>query len=370
MIPASESAALALRPAPIFLEGKLPVLEASTARHLGLQDGQVVQANAEVQNGQWRLRFMAGGEIPLTKDWPAQWRLAAGDSVLFRVQLMANGTIVLRPIPASPPALPSSPAAESEASPEVMATPLSHLLARPSDGSSLMALLTPGHLEAMTRHLGEMPGPLAEWLKNRPSMRLLNADQLKIWLLQSGWFNEALLFQGKAPAGADLKTALRSLLKSMQLGQDPGAKEVQSALDDLESSQLSTVIAAQHGEAAPAVMLAFRDAPPVKMQIRRSAKEHDGERALQIDLEINHVELGPIWLRTRILGSDQLDMVMWAERMDVVEMARAHTDRLQEQLQSAGLNMLSLQVFQGQAPHALTTTVVDREPGQLLDIRT
>lgn len=370
MIPASESAALALRPAPIFLEGRLPVLEASTARQLGLQDGQVVQANAEVQNGQWRLRFMAGGEIPLTRDWAAQWRLAAGDSVLFRVHVMANGTIVLRPMPPSPSPLPSPPSTENKASAGVMATPLSHLLARPLDGSSLMAMLTPGHLEAMTRQLGEMPGPLAEWLKSRPSMRMLNAEQLKIWLMQSGWFNEALLFQGKTPSGVDLKTALRGLLKSMQLGQDPGAQEVQSALDDLESNQLAAVIANQHGEAAPAVMLAFRDAPPIKMQIKRTAPEKDGERAFQIDLELNHVELGPVWLRTRIHGTDNLEMVMWAERMDVVEMARAHADQLQQQLQLAGLNVLSLKVFQGQAPQATATPVLDGDPGQLLDIRT
>ena len=43
-----------------------------------------------------------GKFIDLPKELPAGLRLASGDTALFRVQVLANGSIMLRPLQAAP----------------------------------------------------------------------------------------------------------------------------------------------------------------------------------------------------------------------------------------------------------------------------
>ena len=62
MITGAETAHLGLRPAPIYLEGRLPVLEAKVAGELGLHDGQVVQAAAESRSGALQLMLQRSEE--------------------------------------------------------------------------------------------------------------------------------------------------------------------------------------------------------------------------------------------------------------------------------------------------------------------
>ncbi len=161
MIAASEAAGLAQRPPPIYLEGKLPVIEASLARQLGLRDEQVVHANVASQAGQWQLRFQSGGRLDLPRDWPAAHGLKPGDTVAFKVLIQADGSIVLRPLNEANALNLAAPASGLAPTP-LLPDRLAQLLVRPQDMKGLQELLQPGVLEQLARQVGEWPGPLAQ----------------------------------------------------------------------------------------------------------------------------------------------------------------------------------------------------------------
>lgn len=372
MIAASEAAGLAQRPPPIYLEGKLPVIEASLARQLGLRDEQVVQANVASQAGQWQLRFQSGGRLDIPREWPATHGLSPGDTVAFKVLIQADGSIVLRPLNEANPLNLAAPASELAANPNpLLPDRLAQLLVRPQDMKGLQELLQPGVLEQLARQVGEWPGPLAQWLRNRPSMGNLSAEQVRAWLMQSGWFNEGLLGAGRPLPLADLKSALRALQRSLQSQQDGKARMVEDALDDIEASQLAGVHAhASTGELASGVMLAFRDMPPVRLSIRReTSSDSEGAGSFVLDLQMQTPDLGAIWLRTRITDTSKLDLTMWAMREDVVQLAQHHASTLRQQLRQAGLSLQSLHILQGQAP-AQNAEPRAAVPGQVVDVRT
>jgi len=77
---------------PIYLEGKLLPLQASTAAELGLKDGQVVQASVKLQNEQPML-ILQGRSLPA----PGIQASQVGESIWLRVQ---NGALV--PISSQP----------------------------------------------------------------------------------------------------------------------------------------------------------------------------------------------------------------------------------------------------------------------------
>lgn len=374
MIAASEAAGLAQRPPPIYLEGKLPVVEVALARQLGLRNEQVVQANVESQAGHWQLRFSSGARIDVPHDWPVSQGWNSGDQVQFRVMVQSDGSIMLRPL-TDPNALnlAALPGDTVAAQPPLMPDRLAQLLVRPTDMKGLQELLQPGVLEQLARQAGEMPGQLAQWLRNRPSMALLNAEQIRNGLLQSGWFNEGVLGSGRSMPLMDLKTALRALQRSIQANQDGKVRMVDEALDDIESAQLAAIsshLATSFGDLPVGVLMAFRDMPPVRFSIRRENPSPDeGRGGFVVDLQMKTPDLGPIWLRTRILDTSKLDMTMWAVRDDVVALAKSQSQNLRQQLSQAGLQLISLKILQGQAP-TFDPGMNAQGPGQVLDVMT
>ena len=120
MITGAETAHLAPKIPTIYLDGRLPLVVERTAAELGLRDGQVVQGTLESKPEALRLNLQnlqPGAYIDLPKDLPPGLRLASGDTALFRVQVLANGSIVLRPLQAAPAATPAAPASAAPALP-------------------------------------------------------------------------------------------------------------------------------------------------------------------------------------------------------------------------------------------------------------
>ena len=114
MIALAESTA-PLRPSPLFFQGQasVPLVEAVTARVLGLKDGQIVQATVQSQGEQMAL-MLRGRQIgvPRAHGWEVGQRLS------FQVQGHADGSVTLQllagsaraPFPlASPSAAPYAP---------------------------------------------------------------------------------------------------------------------------------------------------------------------------------------------------------------------------------------------------------------------
>ena len=149
------------------------------------------------------------------------------------------------------------------------------------------------------------------------------------------------------------------------------AEAVEDALTEMESSQLTAVASSHGSDLAVSLMLSFRDAPPVRLNWRREGSfEEYSSRPFIVDLEMNMAELGAMWLRTRIIEGSGVEMIMWAEREDVAQLARQHSSELRLQLQEAGLRVLSMQVIHGIAPRDESPLTPTRVTGQWVDIKT
>jgi len=370
MITGAETAHLNPRTPTIYLEGKLPLVIERTAAELGLRDGQVVQGTLESKLEHLRLNLQnlqPGAFIDLPKDLPAGLRLAAGDTALFRVQVLANGTIVLRPLQAAPAATPAAPASAAPTLPGRT----EQLGFRPPDMQALAQLLRPGVLEGLLQGLqASAPGlqALQQWLKVRPGMAQLTPEKLQQAMQRSGFMTENLLSQGLGSGLIDLKSVLRQLLRGGSAVDKDG--RIQDSLDDIESRQLMGQESIDGREWVFSMMLPFADAEPVALRWAR-AKRQPGQAKppLVIHLHTRNRDLGEIWLQTRISAQTDVDMVMWAEREDVVVRAKALASNLEQELDSAGLNMTRLQIIHGQGPQA-PMPYAPPSMGSLLDVQT
>ncbi len=373
MISSAETASLTGRLPPIYLEGRLPILEAPAVAALGLRDGQVVRPLVETRDGQLQL-MLQGLLIPV----PLPLRLAAGDRTAWLVRLDAQGRATLVPMAhgsdtgAAPAgALPSQQAAGR----------LEQLALRPPAMSALAALLQPGALAALFHATPqpEVGAQIAQWMRQWPSTSQLSADYLRRALRQGGWTQEAALARGEGPlpgAGPDTKTLLRALLEGGFQAPVATRAMLQEALDDIEARQLQTVVDPSAGrDLALAMLLPFADAEPVHLRWSQAREDSQngregGPAPWVVDLHTRSSAMGEVWLRTRISRGTQVELVMWAERAELAAQARAAGPSLAAWLNEAGLRMAGLQVIHGAPPPALEAQAPSTgDPGRLVDIR-
>lgn len=370
MITGAETAHLTPKIPTIYLEGKLPLVIERTAAELGLRDGQVVQGTLESKLDALRLNLLGpqpGAYIDLPKDLPAGLRLASGDTALFRVQVLANGTIMLRPLQAAP----ASPSTANPTAAPMLPGRTEQLGFRPPDMHALAQLLRPGVLEGMLQGLqASAPelGALQQWLKLRPGMAQLTPEKLQQAMQRSGFMTESLLTQGMGAGLIDLKSVLRQLMRGGSAVDKDGL--VSDSLDDIESRQLMGQESLSGREWVFSMMLPFADAEPVAMRLVRGRRQPgQGKPPLVIHLHTRNQDLGEIWLQTRISEQTDIDMVMWAEREDVAARAKALANNLEQELDSAGLNMTRLQIIHGQGPQD-PMPYAPPGTGSLLDVQT
>lgn len=370
MITGAETAHLTPKTPTIYLEGKLPLVIERTAAELGLRDGQVVQGTLESKPEALRLNLQnlqPGSYIDLPKDLPPGLRLASGDTALFRVQVLANGSIVLRPLQAAPATTPTAPASAAPALPGRT----EQLGFRPPDMQALAQLLRPGVLEGMLQGLqASAPGlqALQQWLKLRPNMAQLTPEKLQQAMQRSGFMTENLLTQGLGAGLIDLKSVLRQLMRGGSAVDKDGL--IGDSLDDIESRQLMGQERVDGREWVFSMMLPFADAEPVTMRwVRAKRQPGQAKPPLVIHLHTRNRDLGEVWLQTRISDQTDVDMVMWAEREDVVARAKALATNLEQELDSAGLNMTRLQIIHGQGPQD-PMPYAPPGMGSLLDVQT
>jgi len=377
MITGAETAHLSPKTPTVIWEGRLPLVLERVAAELGLRDGQIIQAVIESRMDRLRLLLQdpaqAGRFIDLPKDLPTGLRLAAGDTALFRVQVQADGSILLRPLPAQAVNRAGVNVGTGSVPPDAQVpSRLQQLSFRPPDMLALAQLLRPGGLDTLLQGLNPAAPEVAalqQWQSMRPHMAQLTPEKLKQLLQRSGLSTEALLAQGQAQGLVDLKTGLRQLLRLLQSTSSEAMGRVQEALDDIESRQLTAAETLTGREWVLSMMLPFADAEPVALRFVRSRQMGKDKPPLVIHLHTRNRDLGEIWLQTRIHQQTEVDMVMWALREDVVHRARELAPNLQEELDSAGLNMTRLMVIHGPGP---TEPVTWNPPatGSLLDIKT
>lgn len=364
MIPGLEPAQLAARSGAIYLEGRLPMVVASMARELGLHDHQVISAKAQAQGSGWNLLLPGGQRLELPREFAGNTPLAHGDTLLFRVQLQADGSVLLRPM---------APPAASTAAEPLWPERNQQLLHRPPDPAALRQLLQPATLDQLLQLVRtaapELVAGLQAWMRLRPSMAQLTPARLQQLLMQGGWMTEALLAQGKGAGLVDLKTTLRSLLRGLG-----GASEtrvlLQDALDDIESRQLQASDTGSGKEWAISMVLPFVDAHPVHVRMNWRPAQDDTPSRFTLQLHTTSPELGDLWLQSQISNLANVELVMWADREDVARRAQARSASLADELDSAGLRMTRLQVIHGRRPEGTNDPWQPPGSGSVVDVAT
>jgi hypothetical protein len=349
---------------PIYLDGKLLTFQASIAQDLGLKDGQIVQALVRLHGDQPKL-LLQGRLI----DAPASALAAPGESMWLRVQNKAEGQWSFQPVPAPAGTQASSTALTLTAPTITMASSLApvvsriaNLLYRPTGAVELSQLYKPGTLDALLGTIAR-PDLLTQWRGLQLSMSQLTPSSLQ-QAMMGAMGSEVWLARGMPMAAQDPKQMLRKLidaistnnLNATQLNDGDDADSIgiisrlQRAVDDLEASQVQAVQAQAQQEILFNMTLPFADANPVELTIRRGPKQEGESPLLIINVHSKSEELGPVWLKTQLANSEQVELTMWSEDPSVVSQARSRSSLLGQELSSAGLSMKSFQVIQGARP--------------------
>jgi len=349
---------------PIYLDGKLLTFQASIAEALGLKDGQIVQALVRLHGDQPKL-LLQGRMI----DAPASSLAAPGESMWLRVQNKAEGQWSFQPVPA-PAGTQASSTALTLTAPTLMMAPslapvvsrIANLLYRPTGAVELSQLYKPGTLDALLGTIAR-PDLLTQWRGLQLSMSQLTPSALQ-QAMMGAMGSEVWLARGMPMAAQDPKQMLRKLIDAISTnnlnanqlndGDDTDSigiiSRLQRAVDDIEASQVQAVQAQAQQEILFNMTLPFADANPVELTIRRGPKQEGESPLLIINVHSKSEELGPVWLKTQLANSEQVELTMWSEDPSVVSQARSRSSLLGQELSSAGLTMKSFQVIQGARP--------------------
>jgi len=331
--------ALPTRVQPIYLEGRLVSLQASTAAELKLQDAQVVQAAVRLIGGETTL-LIKGKMIEAPNIPTAQ----VGQSIWLRVQERPDGAWGLLPL-AQGPGMP--PAGAS------LISRIANLLYRPTGSADLSQALDN---QQMTRLLAGLSRPdlQEQWRGLQLSMAALTPQALRAALM-GAMGSEVWLARGRNGPTSDPKQFLRGLLDALQSDDSVSDKDssthlVQRAIDNLESNQVQAVQAQAQREVMFSMTLPFIDGNPVELTFRRPPRGEGEPPAITVNVHSKSDTLGPVWLQTKLTGTEKVELTMWAEMADVAQQARSRQSELAQELTAAGLNLQAFKVVHGARP--------------------
>jgi hypothetical protein len=330
------------RISPVHLEMRQIYVEAPVARHLGLHDGQVVQAVAALRQDQ--LKLVLNEHV---FNLPLSPYIKEGDMVQLRAQLLPTGQWALQLLHSG------SFAGHDPLTPAAAPSRLNTLLFQPEGFANWLNLLRPGVLEAMLP-AGESQSLLERFLGQRLSMASLQGATLKRWVLKHTKSGEANLAEG-VPLDDDPKALLRLLMnaRATEESQEASANQetLQHALDELEGSQLKALQDLHKGDLNFSMVIPFSDADPIELQFERQGnKPGQPKNPLVVNIHTVSQSLGEVWLKTTIRQDAQVDLTMWALKPEVASLARFNASELTYELEFAGLVMGSFQVFNARRP--------------------
>ena len=322
---------------PIYLEGKLLPLAAPTAAELDLHDGQVIQATLRSLGTDLTL-MLKGKAIDVPLSHAQSW--APGQSLWLQVQARSDGAWGLLPLALPNPQSPASP----------LVSRISNLLYRPPS-DELSQLLSGTKISTLLQTLARSDLQ-AQWRSLQLSMGQLTPDALR-QALMGALGNETWLSRGRPNPGVDLKHFLRNLIGALE---DQGetseahSTELRHAVDALESHQVQAMQAQIQQEVMFTLTLPFVDANPATLVFRRSPQGEGQPPVFTVNVHSKSDQLGPVWLQTRLTGTQQVDLTMWAQVASVAEQARQRQTELGAELGAAGLNLQAFRVIHGTRP--------------------
>ena len=376
-----ELVSAASRIGPVQAENRTVWVQTPVAQQLGLRDGQIVQATAEVRDQRVRLWL---------KDFffelPNGWVLKDGDKPFLRVshnpggwgfliQAYPNGqapAATATPVnqlfglraAAPPPLIPPD-----EALPEQLPNRLGMLLMHPPGFATFSKLLSDVAQGSWSTQADIGPW-LQRLLQQRNSMAQINPSMLRKAVMGQARSIENILLQGQEAAD-DPKTLLKTLLSLLSdEGNNKGVlRQVEDAASEFEAAQAQSAQKMQQGELSLHVILPFVDADPVDLHFQRPPrKKGQEETPLSVDIHSRSRVLGEVWLNTQISKGSDVDLVMWALRGEVAHLAKERSGELGLELGSAGLQLQSFQIFNAPRPLARVSESSGTR-GSVIDLR-
>jgi len=344
------------RVAAVQVDARPMWVQTPVAQQLGLRDGQIVQAVAEVRDQRIRLWLK-----DFSFELPNGWVLKDGDKPFLRVSQNANGwgfLIQAYPNGQTSTATPASAAfglnAQANALQTRGLTTLGMLLTQPGGFESFTRLLSSLGMGALSGQ-NEFSDMVKRLLQQRTSLAQMNPITLKRLVSGQAKSVENLLAQG-LPAEDDPKSAIKQILARLQQETVEGVdkqetSEMEQAVRELESSQAQSAQKWLNGELSLHVVLPFVDHEPVDLHFQKPArKPNQEEPPLTVDIHSRSSTLGEIWLNTTITQGTGVDLVMWALRGEVASLAKQRSGELGLELGAAGLNLQSFQIFNAPRP--------------------
>lgn len=368
----------ASRIGPVQAENRTVWVQTPVAQQLGLRDGQIVQATAEVRDQRVRLWL---------KDFffelPNGWVLKDGDKPFLRVSHNPGGwgfLIQAYPNGQAPPAT-ATPVNQLFGLNPGLALPAEAAQPEPQSNRVGMLLMHPPGFATFSKLLSDVTqgswgtqaeiGPwLQRLLQQRSSMAQINPSMLRKAVMGQARSIENILLQGQE--GADEpKTLLKTLLGLLS---EEGAnkevlRQVEDAATEFEAAQAQSAQKMQQGELSLHVILPFVDADPVDLHFQRPPrKKGQEEPPLSVDIHSRSRVLGEVWLNTQISKGNDVDLVMWALRGEVASLAKQRAGELGLELGSAGLQLQSFQIFNAPRPLARVSESSGTR-GSVIDLR-
>ena len=343
-------------------ENRTVWVQTPVAQQLGLRDGQIVQATAEVRDQRVRLWLK-----DFFFDLPNGWVLKDGDKPFLRVSHNPGGwgfLIQAYPNGQAPPATatpvnqlfglnPGLALAAEAAQPEPQSNRVGMLLMHPPGFATFSKLLS-DVAQGSWGTQAEIGPWFQRLLQQRSSMAQINPSMLRKAVMGQARSIENILLQGQEAAD-DPKTLLKTLLSLLS---EEGAnkevlRQVEDAASEFEAAQAQSAQKMQQGELSLHVILPFVDADPVDLHFHRPPrKKGQEEPPLSVDIHSRSRVLGEVWLNTQISKGSDVDLVMWALRGDVAHLAKERSGELGLELGSAGLQLQSFQIFNAPRPLA------------------
>jgi len=347
----------------VQMEARSLWVQTPVAQQLGLRDGQIIQAVAEVRDQRVRLWL---------KDFffelPNGWVLKDGDKPFLRVSQNAGSWgFLIQSYPAgqTSTATPASAAFGLNTPPglnpalTLPSTNLGLLLTQPAGFESFTRMLTGLGMRSLSGQ-GEFSDMVKRLLQQRSSLAQMNPITLKRLVSGQTRSPENLLAQGLNVDG-DPKTIIKQMLALLEQETVDGinskdTNELEQAVRELESAQVQAAQKWLNGELSLHVVLPFVDHEPVDLHFQKPArKPNQEEPPLTVDINSRSRMLGEIWLNTTITQGTGVDLVMWALRSDVAGLAKQRATELGLELGAAGLNLQSFQIFNAARPLVRTT---------------
>ena len=343
-------------------ENRTVWVQTPVAQQLGLRDGQIVQATAEVRDQRVRLWLK-----DFFFDLPNGWVLKDGDKPFLRVSHNPGGwgfLIQAYPNGQAPPATatpvnqlfglnPGLALAAEAAQPEPQSNRVGMLLMHPPGFATFSKLLS-DVAQGSWGTQAEIGPWLQRLLQQRSSMAQINPSMLRKAVMGQARSIENILLQGQ-DAADDPKTLLKTLLGLLsEEGNNKGVlRQVEDASTEFEAAQAQSAQKMQQGELSLHVILPFVDADPVDLHFQRPPrKKGQEEPPLSVDIHSRSRVLGEVWLNTQISKGSDVDLVMWALRDEVAHLAKERSGELELELGSAGLQLQSFQIFNAPRPLA------------------